>query len=109
MGEDNKPNVAQEPSAEELKKQLMDAVEKNRQLYGANVQLANQNKQLVAQIQSIDTSALTLKYLFKVLDHEDIFDPKFVLKCTEWITDFLSATIAEPEVQEDTQTETKEE
>ncbi len=71
------------------------------QLENVAHQLSEQVRQLHQQLQNVNmtNSFKRLDYLFKILEVEEVFDVKFVQKCTQEIVEIM--TIPEGDCPED--------
>ena len=71
------------PSYEQLEQMTMEISQKNRELM-------NRNLMLQTQLNNINTAALTVKYLFKVLANKECFPVEYVEGCAREIMDMLN-------------------
>lgn len=84
MEENNKPTY------EQLEQMVLDNSQRVRELMNRNMMLQN-------QLGRINTAALTMKLLFKVLKYKDSFPSAFVQTCVDEIMDMMNPENEETE------------
>lgn len=71
------------------------------------VQLQQQLMQMKQRLEALDATSLRLSFLFKVLEHVEVYPEPFILKVTEEVMDILTIPEETKEKKENKQEEDK--